>query len=510
VRPDHRALVSAIIPVYNGERYLADAIRSVLEQEHRPLELIVVDDGSSDGSAAVARAFPDVRYHYQPNGGIGAARNRGLELAQGTFIAFLDADDVWPLHKLALQVQAFIIDPGLDIVSGHVEQFHSPELDETVKWRIRCPSDPLPGHAFGAMLIKRESFLRVGPVSIVRTKAECVDWCLRAAELGLRLAMLADVVLRRRLHEDNHGIQHRQELADYAHALKASLDRRRSAVASRFQERGRVYAMHGAVERPATDSFVDRNMLDRETFARFLAKRPLKFGSLEQAIDGASDALTIDDATNAAFDAALLARESGHGVVVFLNPFNLDNGAPYWFCLLDVVLSRTSSASYRFEGHDIALSHPAGKKRLHSAIKSRICALPTEETQRTAILELAESLGVRDLELPTALASMSRRAVEQLVAAGVRIENHGWTHRHPDSGPPEAMWRDIARGQSWLRQHLGIHSRAYAVPFGESPPPAGMPEHLVDMWYLARSQPIGRVGEHIFNRSTLEPGDILT
>jgi glycosyltransferase involved in cell wall biosynthesis len=511
VTPDHPSLVSAIIPVYNGERYLADAIESVLAQEYRPLELIVIDDGSSDGSAAVARRFAQVRYHYQPNGGIGAARNRGLELAQGAFIAFLDADDVWTPQKLAVQLQAFADDPEVDIVSGHVLQFPSPELDEPAIRKIRCPSEPLPGHAFGAMLIKRGAFRRVGPVTMDHEKAECVDWCLRAKDLGLRLGMLPGVVLRRRLHDANHGINHRQAVTDYAHALKASLDRRRAANQASSQARGHVYVMHGVVDHPVPDSFRDRNMLDREAFIRFLEKRTPKFGALEDAVESASTALTTDDGTRASFEAAVLARELGHEVTAFINPFNVETQTPYWFSLLDLVLDRTPRPSCGFGGREFVLSHLAGKRQFRTAVMAGGRKLPTEAMRQTMIRELADSLQVRDLDLPPSLAPISRQAVEQLITLGVRVENHGWTHCHPDGMEPEALWRDIERGRSWLRQYLHIDCRAYAVPFGVTPPRAEMPENLVETWYMADARRMsGRIGRRVFNRRPLDRGDLLT
>ena len=271
-----------------------------------------------------------------------------------------------------------------------------------------------------------------------------------------------------------------------------------------------MYAMHGVVERPVADLVQHRNMLDRNAFARFVAGRAPRFGSLEQAVLGAANALTIDDATTAAFDAALLAREAGHETTVFINPFNVETGAPYWFSVLDVALDRTSRPSYRFDGRDFALTVPASKRQLRAVVAARIRALSSEEMRTAAVAEVADALGERDPEVPLALTPMSRTAVQRLREAGVRIENHGWTHRHPASGPPETLWSDIARGQSWLREHLGIESRVYAVPFGEAAPPSGMPDDLIDMWYLASSGSPGKTGDRAFNRSPLEPRDIVT
>src|SRR3989442_10494853 len=97
--------VSVVIPVYNGERYLADAIQSVRDQTYQNFEVIVVDDGSTDGSAAVAKRFGEaVRYVHQANGGVCKARNTGLAAARGGYLAFLDQDDLWLPDKLATQV----------------------------------------------------------------------------------------------------------------------------------------------------------------------------------------------------------------------------------------------------------------------------------------------------------------------------------------------------------------------------------------------------------------------
>src|SRR2546427_10997567 len=97
--------VSVVIPVYNGEQFLADAIQSVLDQTYQNFEVIVVDDGSTDGSAAVAKRFGEaIRYVHKANGGVSKARNTGIAAARGTYLAFLDQDDLWLPDKLAAQV----------------------------------------------------------------------------------------------------------------------------------------------------------------------------------------------------------------------------------------------------------------------------------------------------------------------------------------------------------------------------------------------------------------------
>jgi glycosyltransferase involved in cell wall biosynthesis len=226
-----------MIGVYNAEPYIAEAIESVFAQSYRPLDVIVADDGSTDGTAAVVRSYGDrVRYAHQENKGNGGARNLAVTLARGDFYAFLDADDRFVPDKLERQMAALQADPALDIVFGHVEEFVSPELDEETRARVRPPAAVQPWMAPNLMLIRRESFERVGPFSETLAVGVTVDWFARADEAGLRNLMLPGVVLQRRLHTSNNGLRHADKRAQYVHVLKAALDRRRALAAAAEEE----------------------------------------------------------------------------------------------------------------------------------------------------------------------------------------------------------------------------------------------------------------------------------
>ena len=228
-----KPLLSVIIPVYNGEKYLAEAIESILAQTYRTVEIIVVDDGSTDRSAMVAKRFLDnVQYLYQSNSGCGAARNSGIKKSDGTFLAFLDADDLWVEDKLSLQMEVLESDPCLDMLFGNVEHFYSPDLDQSMREKLLCPSGKMPGYHAGTMLIRRESFLRVGMFNPDLQCGEFLDWYSRAKEMGYRERLLQDVLMKRRIHSSNLGIVKRNTRSDnnqvdMIRALKASLDRRR-------------------------------------------------------------------------------------------------------------------------------------------------------------------------------------------------------------------------------------------------------------------------------------------
>lgn len=227
-----RPLVSVIVPVYNGEPYLAEALDSIFAQDHRPLEVIVLDDGSTDDSARIATSYGSrVRYHYQPNQdlGVSTARNRGVELAQGEFLSFLDADDIWVAGKISCQLNTFREDSDLDMVFGAVQQFYSPELSAEVKSQVRYTNEIMPGYVAGTLLIPREVFDRVGPFATNFRVGEFIDWYAKAKEYGLQERMLPDVLLKRRIHASNMGIRDRIHQKDYLRILKASLNRRRKS-----------------------------------------------------------------------------------------------------------------------------------------------------------------------------------------------------------------------------------------------------------------------------------------
>lgn len=220
--------VSVVIAVYNCARYLGQAIESVLGQTYPRVELIVVDDGSDDGSGEIARrSLPSLRYVYQPRAGMGAARNRGVGMAQGSFLAFLDADDVFTPDKLERQMAAFDRDPGLEVVFGHVREFLSPDLDEAFARRLRRPAECTPGHCVPAMLIRRAAFFRVGFFTTTLKVGIGLDWCARANEEGLKSLMLDGIVMERRLHLNNTGLRERDSRLQYVQVVKAALDRRR-------------------------------------------------------------------------------------------------------------------------------------------------------------------------------------------------------------------------------------------------------------------------------------------
>ena len=211
------ALISVIIPVFNAGPYLAEAIRSVEGQDYEPNEILVIDDGSTDESAAVAQQFERVHYHCQERSGAGVARNVGVKMAKGDLLAFLDADDVWLPGKLSRQMSIMESEPELEAVFTHAVQFReSADMVES----------PLAGYFPGTMLIRRAAFLRIGNFATDRAVRETFEWQARAVAARLHSAIVPEVFYRRRIHATNRGLIE-PNTQNYLEVLKASLDRRR-------------------------------------------------------------------------------------------------------------------------------------------------------------------------------------------------------------------------------------------------------------------------------------------
>jgi glycosyltransferase involved in cell wall biosynthesis len=216
---------TVVVPVYNCERYLADALASIAAQTYGTCEIVVVDDGSTDATPEVARRFPDVTYVRQQHGGVAAAMNHGSRLARGDFIAFLSADDIWQPEKLTLQ-HAALADGGDRLVFGHMQHFLSPEIDPATARSLVCPEEPMPAYSAGTLLTRLEIFRTVGPLNEDFPVGEFVDWYGRARDMGIEIAMLDEVVSLRRVHAGNHSTKTLREKS-YLPVLKALIDRRR-------------------------------------------------------------------------------------------------------------------------------------------------------------------------------------------------------------------------------------------------------------------------------------------
>jgi glycosyltransferase involved in cell wall biosynthesis len=219
--------VSLIVPVFDGASYLAQAIESLLAQDVEGMEIVVVDDGSSDDSHAVALACQErdarVRAFRQPHAGPGAARNLGLLLARGAYVGLLDADDLAAPGRVAAQLARLRGDPGLGLCFGVVEEF----VDDGTESGTLGPRPAKEGHIPSALLARRSAVAEVGPFPTDPNAVDWPEWYIRAVEGGASIDAVPEVVARRRLHGRNLSLELGSVDSDYLGLLRSSLLRRR-------------------------------------------------------------------------------------------------------------------------------------------------------------------------------------------------------------------------------------------------------------------------------------------
>ena len=221
-------MIGVVIAVHNGERYLGEAIAGVRAQTAGALELVVVDNWSTDGTAALAREL-GARVLSTPRRSDGPASGRqiGAAALATPLLAFLDADDRWLPDKLERQLAVLEAEPGLDAVVGGVRNFFTPDREEELRGRFKLPPDVAVAWAWSGLLIRRAAFARLdwrgdrGPV-------ETVEF-FRLARERLRFGAVEGVVFERRVHGDNLSVMDRPSLhSGYLQLARAAVLARRS------------------------------------------------------------------------------------------------------------------------------------------------------------------------------------------------------------------------------------------------------------------------------------------
>jgi glycosyltransferase involved in cell wall biosynthesis len=215
---------SVVIPAFNSAAYVGAAIRSLLQQTCPPRRIIVIDDGSTDETAAAVQRFGEsVQLLSQDNAGPGAATTRGLALVDTPFTAFVDADDLWMENKAALQLSRLQADLELDGLFSHgvLSRTGEPPFSG-------LPIKPI--WTRSSLMVRTDRARSVGPmVDQPGYRGEMIDWIARARGMGLRFDLMEDALVVRRVHEASLTYHRGKGDLGYLAVAKAALDRRRSS-----------------------------------------------------------------------------------------------------------------------------------------------------------------------------------------------------------------------------------------------------------------------------------------
>jgi len=196
-------LVSVVMIVRNGEKFIASAINSVIEQVYRPIEVVVVDGQSTDRTAEIAQSYPGVRYVRQMNDGVAEAYNIGIDTAQGEFIAFLSYDDLWVRDKLTKQMDYLLQHSEVQYTISNVRFFLSEGSAMPKGFQPHLLEGEHIGYIMETLLARKSVFGQVGRFDSELNIANDTDWYARAKDLCIPMAVIPEVLLLKRVHDSN-------------------------------------------------------------------------------------------------------------------------------------------------------------------------------------------------------------------------------------------------------------------------------------------------------------------
>ncbi len=221
-------LVSVIIIVKNGELFLASAIDSVLKQDYRPLEIIIVDGHSTDKTQVIAQSYPDVSYIQQQKTGIPDAYNLGIDCAKGTLVAFLSHDDFWTPDKLTTQVVYLLENPEVQYTIAKVKFFLEPGTIPPIGFRKELLEGEHVGRIMETLVARKSVLEEVGKFDTQLNTAEDVDWYSRANDLQIPMAIIPRVLLHKRIHGRNISLNVDANNQNLLKALRRSVHRKKA------------------------------------------------------------------------------------------------------------------------------------------------------------------------------------------------------------------------------------------------------------------------------------------
>lgn len=218
--------VTVIMAVRNGEKYLQEAISSVLESKAFVHEILVIDGQSTDGTREIAASFPEVKVVPQQGKGIARAYNQGIALVSTELVAFNSHDDIWDKRKLELQLTLLSEKPELQIVAGLARHFLDNECNSIPNGFRKELLEPHVAFNMEMLLARREVFSAVGSFDEQLETAEDVDWFCRARDMEIPSGFVKEVILLKRIHSCN---AHFAKTNDHflLRALQKSVQRKR-------------------------------------------------------------------------------------------------------------------------------------------------------------------------------------------------------------------------------------------------------------------------------------------
>lgn len=216
-------LVSIIVPVYNGDSYISETLDSILGQNYAPIEIIVVNDGSTDQSGEIIQSYKNIKYFYQENIGVPFARNRGIIESNGEFIAFSDQDDIWEPGKLTYQVNYLLDKPLCEYVISKRKIFMEPGIEPPYWLKKELLDSENIDYSPSSLLARTSLFQKIGFFNTELKNASDVDWFFRAKNAGIQKGIIDKVLYLKRIHRDNQSNRVQALHKEYLQIIRQSI-----------------------------------------------------------------------------------------------------------------------------------------------------------------------------------------------------------------------------------------------------------------------------------------------
>jgi glycosyltransferase involved in cell wall biosynthesis len=223
----NQARVSVIVVVKNGERYVAQALQSIIDQDYAAFEIIVIDGQSTDRTAEIVRSFDRVNYIKQTSHGLANSRNIGLAAASGDLIAFLDHDDVWAPNKLHTQVDFLKLHREIFYTISLVQFFHEKDHPLRPGYKPESFETGQIGCTPGALVARRSVFDAVGGFDPAFEIGCDADWFSRARDAEIAMSLIPEVLLFKRIHETNISANTLTNKNELLALVRQSIERKR-------------------------------------------------------------------------------------------------------------------------------------------------------------------------------------------------------------------------------------------------------------------------------------------
>ena len=221
-------LVSIILPTYNAGDFIHEAITSALNQDYQPIEVIVVNDGSTiDISEKIQPYRNQIQFIETDNQGAASARNTAIKASNGHFLTFLDHDDILMPSAVRLRVEALNSNPDIQLAFGHQQYTYDDVMDTALREKLEAQYGEkiVPGELISTLMVSRDDFLQIGYFNTNRNLHDFIEWYGQAKDSGYKVIMLPEVIIKRRIHNNNLSRTYsNQRLTS---SLKHLLDQRR-------------------------------------------------------------------------------------------------------------------------------------------------------------------------------------------------------------------------------------------------------------------------------------------